>query len=151
MVSNSANMICGCEWALLPSHSECFLVSDTRGVDVAKQSQVQDVRQQQCFLAHLKDSFDFTSWGRCWEVSCFFWPMRDVSCLLLLASWRVCVALAWGFHLWRTGEKERYERVTGEKQRRGNRRAGESVLVKRHFHSTCLCVLPSHNLWMSRN
>lgn len=38
------------------------------------------------FLAHLKDGFDFTSWGRCWEVSCFSWPMRDVSCLRLLAS-----------------------------------------------------------------
>lgn len=35
------------------------------------------------FLAHLKDGFDYTSWGRCWEVSCFSWPVRDVSCLFV--------------------------------------------------------------------
>lgn len=46
MVSKSANMIFKCKKTLLLSHSECFLVSDTRRVDVAKRSQVQDVRQQ---------------------------------------------------------------------------------------------------------
>lgn len=54
-------MICDCEWTFLWSHTECFLVSNTRMVVVAKWSQVQDVRQQQCFLAHLKGGFDFTS------------------------------------------------------------------------------------------
>lgn len=35
------------------------------------------------FLAHLKDGFDYASWGRCWGVSCFSWPVRDVSCLFV--------------------------------------------------------------------
>ena len=42
-------MICAYEWTILLSHSEGFLVPDTRRVDVAKRSQVQDVRQQQHF------------------------------------------------------------------------------------------------------
>lgn len=37
------------------------------------------------FLAHLKDGFDYTSWGRCWEVSCFSWPMRDFFFFYLFA------------------------------------------------------------------
>ncbi len=49
MLSKSANMIFESEWTLIPNHSECFLESDTRRVDVAKRSQVQDVRQQQHF------------------------------------------------------------------------------------------------------
>lgn len=150
MVSNSANMICGCEWALWPSHSECFLVSDTRRVDVAKRSQVQDVRQQQCFWLISKTaliSLPEAGAGR-FPVSLGQWGM-----FLVFFRWLVGlrITLAWGLYLWRTGERERYERVTGEKWRRGNGGEGESVLVKQHFHSTCLSMLPRRNLWMSRN
>lgn len=44
------------------------------------------------FLAHLKDGFDFTSWGRCWKVSCFSWSVKDVFCLHSPAN-VVCVSL----------------------------------------------------------
>lgn len=66
-----------CEWIFSRRSSECFPSSNTRRLVAAKQSQVQDVRPQQNLLARFKGSFHFTSSGRCCEVSCFSWSVRD--------------------------------------------------------------------------
>lgn len=114
------------QWAL-----SCILHQEGQR---CQRSQVQDVRQQQRFLAHLKDGFDFTSWGRCWEVSCFCWPIRDVSCLPSSASLAPLIPFAWGFHRQRAGEGERYEMVTGEEWSE-RKRERESVLVHSPEHT----------------
>lgn len=135
-----------CEWTHLPSHSEGFLVSDTR-----KGRWCQAVTGAGCeaatvFWAHLKDGFDFTSRGRCSEVSCSPRPMTNVPSLQSPAS------LAWILLSLRNsgsegaGVRERYQRgqETTEKKRRGWIRPCESAL---HFHlpekapktTTCEC------------
>lgn len=145
MARNRANMGCSCEWSLLWSHSKCFCASSTRRIVAAKRSQVQDVKRQQGFLARLKHGFDFTSWGRCWEVSCFSWPIRDGSCPRAQAS------LAWKFHLWRAGERERYERVTGKHADEGTGTWIRPRTTQVFYSSIRISLLPRFYLLASLN
>ena len=128
MVRNSTNMICAYEWTILLSHSEGFLVPDTRRVDVAKRSQVQDVRQQQHFWLASKAALitlPEAGAGR-FPVSFGQWGMFRVFFVRWLALARVSLSLG-DSTSWRTGERESCERVTGEKWSRGNERVNLSL------------------------
>lgn len=119
-VTNSANMICKCEWTRSKSHSECFLASSTRRVAVAKRSQVQDVRQQKCFWLISKTaliSLPEAGAGR-FPVSLGQWRMFFVFIRQLMWS---AYPFGLGIPLVRTSERERYERMTGAVEKKKNR------------------------------
>lgn len=130
-----------CEWTLfLPSHSECFLISDTRRVDVAKRSQVQDVRQQQCIWLISKTaliSLPEAGAGR-FPVSLGQWEMLLVFMRRLV--WLEYPPFALEFHF----PKNEWKGEIWKGDR--SKREGESVLVKLHFYSTCLSALPRQQL-----
>ena len=132
MVSNSANMICVCEWTLLPRHSECFLASDTRRVDVANRSQVQDVRPQRHFWLISKTALitlPEAGAGR-FPVSLGQWGM------FLVSSFAGSFGSNPPFPPGITGERESCERVTGKKKMKRRKREG--------WICPCETTLPFH-------
>ena len=150
MVSNSANMICVCEWTLLPRHSECFLASDTRRVDVANRSQVQDVRPQRHFWLISKTALitlPEAGAGR-FPVSLGQWGM------FLVSSFAGSFGSNPPFPPGITGERESCERVTGKKKNEAEETGGMNLSLWNHTSiphawarspdATCECQAINH-------